>query len=825
MTTRPTTQTALHRLLQLSNDDPRVAAALTWIEAPESALALPLVLDGVTDLLDAFQTVAAANAPALDAVVAPLAQVTEGVRRVQSLLAAHSNLPSRRPDKSRLLPFRGVMSSHPIYTLLGSWHWRLEAARRDAIAREAIATVVLFAKARAHALAGSAAGLTPIYDACTKMRELLHDHPEVLRERRQARDWTRAAPSSELEPACDAVRRIIQPVLKDHDLLEESPPEEEEAQGETIIAVHSDAQGDRHDNLRSQTVIRLHSTTKRALERSGLFLAEFQPQEEYVEWTESGEDDPLDPTLPAPVERSLAEQVLRTRAMIGRRERAMQLLAADWTRATEAEIARLWQAIVRWSTDAEHHKRDAAALLALALWTSHPTRRDPDGGLVRLKVVTHGAQAPQGTATHPLLLLDRKMLRLPVLRPSAEPQYRHARLDLARSCTDTIDMPLPAALTPILDRMPAVCALRNSPRNSPRSRPVNAFPDPAVDVLANSTGLLREHVAQTGGRLTLSAVESWMFRRLVERRRDHALASLATGRPHVLADTGLHYLHMDAAALLRCVAEEQALAWADLVHADASLERAAAISPGLPPDSESEQAGIGSPIVPRDEAVRMLADRLAQQLDQARLQPLADDALLTLHNALTHYVHAMLRFSLGLRDVGQPLPSWDRIDLHHGVVLLSDKDDVAASATRLVPLCPTAAKQLQIYAQHARAMLTRFVPAELASPPPVLFYLRRGRSERMERIDRPTRDMVTTIETASGYTLPRNTGRHWLRSRLAQMGLRGELIEFFMGHWQRGAEPWGRFSSLPAQAAIDALREPIEQLVREAGFRAVRGWV
>jgi hypothetical protein len=45
-----------------------------------------------------------------------------------------------------------------------------------------------------------------------------------------------------------------------------------------------------------------------------------------------------------------------------------------------------------------------------------------------------------------------------------------------------------------------------------------------------------------------------------------------------------------------------------------------------------------------------------------------------------------------------------------------------------------------------------------------------------------------------------------------------------MGHWQRGTEPWGRFSALPAQTAIDALREPLEQLVREAGFRVVRGW-
>jgi hypothetical protein len=84
--------------------------------------------------------------------------------------------------------------------------------------------------------------------------------------------------------------------------------------------------------------------------------------------------------------------------------------------------------------------------------------------------------------------------------------------------------------------------------------------------------------------------------------------------------------------------------------------------------------------------------------------------------------------------------------------------------------------------------------------------------------------MHTALEQVTGYTLPRNTSRHWLRSRLVQMGMSGEHIEFFMGHWQRGAEPWGRYSALPARIAIESLRDPIEQLVCEAGFHVVRGW-
>ena len=797
--------------------------ALTWIEAPENCLALPLVLDGVRNLQAAFQRVAAANTPALDTVVAPLAEIANSVRIVQSLLAEHGRSQLRqikRPAKDRLLPFRGVMSSHPIYTLLGSWHWRVNAAVLDEITLDAVATIILFAKARAHSLAGSTAGLTPIYDACTKFRDLLHEHPQTLRDRLQARDWIHRAPSSELEPAFDAVRRVIEPVLREHGLLDGIQQDEEETTGETVTGRPRDERLDRGDVLHLQTITRLHSTTRLALERSGLIMGEFEPQEEFIEWTEFGEEDPLDPTPPPPIERSLAEQVLRTKGMISRRERAMQLLAADWTRPTNAEVVRLWHALQAWSTHTDVQSREAAALLALALWTSHPYQAGPDGGLCAMKVVTHAEDAPQTPSSRPLLLLDHWALRLPVLRPAEQPEYRGVDRRLARPCVDAVDIPLPSALHPLIDTLPAVQDLHANRRK----RPVDAFTVPAADLFEITADLLRNHVVDSAGRLTLPAVGQWMFRRLVERRRDHALASLATGRPHLLADTGLHYLHVDAIDLARWVAEEQVHAWTDLQRIDQSLGGNASAATLPRPDSAPPQLGIGSPIVPCDDTVQSLADKLATQLTHARGQPLANDALITLHNALTQYVHALLRFSLGLRDVGQPLPDWNRFDLHHGVVLLSDKDDVAASATRLVPLCPTAAKQLQVYARHARAMLTRCIPEDLASAPPVLFYLRRGRNDDIKRIARPTRDIAAAFEKTTGYTLPRNTGRHWLRSRLAQLGISGEHIEFFMGHWQRGAEPWGRFSTLSAQTAIDGLRDPIEQLVQDAGFRVVRGW-
>ncbi len=816
--------TACATLLQLAGGHAAVQTTLQWIEAPPELLALSLVLQSMQRLLPALDEVARSYGQVSREVAAALPFLPDGLREIQKLLSQHATVgafqKTRPPPRSRLQPFRGVMTSHPIYTLLGSWLWRRALTAQEPEIARAMATVVLFAKVRAVQLTAQGEKLTPIYAACTALHDLIRNHPHILAERQQHGQWLQPAANSVLQDPLDAIRRVIEPVLRQHGLLEPSDEDDVDSAGEAVHLPRRNVTTDRGDQLQIQSVVRLGSTTVRALQRAGLSLAEFEPQEEYVEWIEAGEDDPLDPTPPKPFERSLAEQVLRTRGMIARRERSAQLLAADWGRPTDAEIARLWRAVQNWATDGgtDTLRKEATALLALSLWTAHPDQTD-GGGLCVLQVLARADDAPETALPHPLLLIDRWALRFPVLRPVGRPAYHGIDRRLALPCEEFIDLPLPAVLRQVMLALPSIQRLQMTPRK----RPIAAF-STASDLLQTQTAaLLREHVGESTGRLTYTAVSQWMFRRWVEHRRDHALASLATGRPHLLADTGLHYLRVDSVDLQRWVREEQERAWKDLVRADPALEPSSVAVPLVPALPQETQTGVGAPIVPQPETLHRLVNRLAAALHQARGQPTAEGALLTLHNAYTHYVHALLRFSLGLRDVGQPLPGWDRIEVHHGVVLLSDKDDVAASATRLVPLCPTARKQLQVYARHARATLTRLAPQTLIEPPPVLFYLRRGRSG-IERIVRPHRSMQTALEQTTGYTLPRNTNRHWLRSELTRADLPGELIEFFMGHWQRGSEPWGQYSALPAQRAIDTLREVIERLIQQLGFRVLRGW-
>jgi len=43
-----------------------------------------------------------------------------------------------------------------------------------------------------------------------------------------------------------------------------------------------------------------------------------------------------------------------------------------------------------------------------------------------------------------------------------------------------------------------------------------------------------------------------------------------------------------------------------------------------------------------------------------------------------------------------------------------------------------------------------------------------------------------------------------------------------MGHWARGEEPWGRYSSLSYGQITTELKRHLEPLITELGFKAIR---
>ncbi|CBE69060.1 protein of unknown function [Candidatus Methylomirabilis oxygeniifera] len=66
---------------------------------------------------------------------------------------------------------------------------------------------------------------------------------------------------------------------------------------------------------------------------------------------------------------------------------------------------------------------------------------------------------------------------------------------------------------------------------------------------------------------------------------------------------------------------------------------------------------------------------------------------------------------------------------------------------------------------------------------------------------------------------PRNFGRHWLRTRLAEDGVADDLMNMWFGHTAAGREPLANHASTCYGPALAQLRDRIAEYLRELGFK------
>jgi hypothetical protein len=74
------------------------------------------------------------------------------------------------------------------------------------------------------------------------------------------------------------------------------------------------------------------------------------------------------------------------------------------------------------------------------------------------------------------------------------------------------------------------------------------------------------------------------------------------------------------------------------------------------------------------------------------------------------------------------------------------------------------------------------------------------------------------------YELPANANRHYLRTRLLKRGCPRDVIAAFMGHWEYGTEPWGRFSSLSPHTYRENLERYLLPVLKKDGWKSVAGF-
>ncbi|MBL33525.1 MAG: hypothetical protein CMI10_01340 [Oceanospirillaceae bacterium] len=318
-----------------------------------------------------------------------------------------------------------------------------------------------------------------------------------------------------------------------------------------------------------------------------------------------------------------------------------------------------------------------------------------------------------------------------------------------------------------------------------------------------------------GNRINEHRIRSHLFNAIVSQiSGDVAEATLMSGRYHPMAKTRLHYSSYPVHYL-----QDLYISALEAMVNDVYREGYDHPERHLPRNAQIQLEVIGSDYSPRKSAVQQAVSTLITSLKK---RPSKDSLseMTEFHNRYTLYTVLMTGFCTGYRAVKDPFPSVPDIDRETGLCVISDKDGPDFYNSRLVWLPPMLIFQLDHYEEHRNVLISMLVMnndnIELLSTLPDLFLL----DDKLNIV--PIRPSTLKPLLEDLLPLPINTNRRYLRTHLRLRGCPTEIVDAFMGHWARGEEPWGKYSSLSYAQVIEELKHYLEPLVSELGFRPIR---
>lgn len=313
-------------------------------------------------------------------------------------------------------------------------------------------------------------------------------------------------------------------------------------------------------------------------------------------------------------------------------------------------------------------------------------------------------------------------------------------------------------------------------------------------------------------RVTIAKIQSALFYRVARTSGDIVDAVLITGTPHRLAEVKGYYTTRSQEAL-RWVYSETVAAMTDGVES-IDVNQDCLIN-----DSSRQfmRKHVGARYSPRLDAVAQAVGELRQALVEASDYASVSE-FITYHNLYTSYVVMMFGHVTAYRAVRSPLLQTNEIDEETGFAVVADKETVDGYKSRLVWVPEMVRAQLKAYEAHLRALQSGHLHwITIADRHERVFYLD---ADGHFPIDvRPTSVLA---QLKAFLPIPANSHRRLMRNELVSRGCNPEVVDTWMGHWSRGEEPWGEYSSFSYSAYAGELDAYLVPILEKLGFRVIR---
>ncbi len=334
-------------------------------------------------------------------------------------------------------------------------------------------------------------------------------------------------------------------------------------------------------------------------------------------------------------------------------------------------------------------------------------------------------------------------------------------------------------------------------------------------------------------RLTANRISDYLFD-AIERHpgADLTAAMYIVGREHFLGRNPSYYTAIPAQKL-QSIYQEVCKSIRDCHFMERPREGQTRINSELHPRLLRGSEYIGSPFCPTSETVQGLVAALKESLAKATAAPAGIMKLLRMHNSMTRYTAFMIAYGTGFRAVRDPFLSAAAVDWKSGFAVLNDKDNEDGYNSRLIWIPPDCLQQLKLFKEHQQNLLCRLsilipnISARLKnrrrlSPGRFMFYAKRD-DDSGEYLAKPLSPKLLGQKLRDVFALPINANRHYLRSTMLARGCPVEVINAYMGHFERGEEPWGKFSGLSPIAYRNALDHFLTPLMRDDGWAPMSG--